>query len=603
MRLRSLLVLLTPVACSLPETARTEQEPTRPNVVLILTDDQGYGDFSFQGNPLLETPNLDRLAQSCPQVARFYVSPVCSPTRASLLTGRYNYRTRVVDTWRGRTSMEPEEVTLAEAVRDAGYRTGIFGKWHLGDNHPQRAMDQGFDETLVHRGGGLAQPSEPIENARRYTDAILFANGEAVQTRGYCTDVYFDAAIEFIDRARADGAPFFAYVATNAPHDPLHDVPPELYEKYRARDLSPVLRGADSDPDEVARVYAMVENIDQNVGRLLAHLEREGLAEDTLVVFLCDNGPTWGRWAGGLRGTKTGVHEGGIRTPLLVRYGERLSAETRVEPFGAHIDLMPTILEAVGALPPAVAFDGRSLWPLLCGEQPAWPERELVLQTHRGDVPAFEHHFAVIGQRWKLVRASGFEREAPLEGHPFELHDLVNDPGEAHDLSTERPELVAELRGVYRRWWEDVSTTRSDNFAPPPIVLDADAEPRVLLQRNDWRGIGTGSADGVWILETEGDAFFEARLLFRDPVEPQELAIFDGQGKKQIMFFPGRAKPVPTPGETGSAGYVIDGIHLALSGRTALRVRCLTARDEWISPYQIELVHRPTSGPQTFDLR
>ncbi|MCA8964119.1 MAG: sulfatase-like hydrolase/transferase, partial [Planctomycetes bacterium] len=204
-----------------------------PNVIVIMTDDQGMGDLGCLGNPVLETPNIDRLAEQSARLANFYVSPVCTPTRASLMTGRYAYRTRAIDTYIGRAMMDPDEVTMAEVLHDAGYRTGIFGKWHLGDCYPMRACDQGFDQALVLRGGGLAQPSEPRENNGRYTDAILFRNGKQVQTKGYCTDVFFDAAIEFVRDNK--NQPFFLYVPTNTPHTPLADVPRTLYEKYRTR--------------------------------------------------------------------------------------------------------------------------------------------------------------------------------------------------------------------------------------------------------------------------------------------------------------------------------------------------------------------------------
>ncbi|MEO0476114.1 MAG: sulfatase-like hydrolase/transferase, partial [Planctomycetota bacterium] len=228
----------------------------KPNIIVIITDDQGYGDFGFTGNPVLDTPHLDAFAKQSTTFDRFYVSPVCTPTRASLMTGRYAQRTGAVDTYKGRAIMRAEEVTLAEVLRDGGYATGIFGKWHLGDCYPFRAMDQGFEQSLIHRGGGLGQPSEPIDNNRRYTDPILFRNGEQVQTKGYCTDVYFDAALEFIGKQSKADEPFFAYIATNAPHGPYHDVPEKLYEKYKAKDLSPILLGNEKTVDTVARVFA-----------------------------------------------------------------------------------------------------------------------------------------------------------------------------------------------------------------------------------------------------------------------------------------------------------------------------------------------------------
>jgi arylsulfatase A-like enzyme len=248
-----------------PAASPVTSQGARPNIILIMTDDQGYGDLGVTGNPLINTPHIDALASRSAYLSDFYVSPVCAPTRASLMTGRYNYRTRVVDTFKGRAMMDPQEITLAETLRQAGYKTGIFGKWHLGDCYPVRPQDQGFDEALVHRGGGLAQPSEPIANQRRYTDSILLHNGEEVTTQGYCTDVYFEAAMKFIDQAQDQGSPFFVYIPPNAPHDPFHDVPEELYQKYKQMDLSPVLGERVQDTDKVARTFAMIENIDQNV--------------------------------------------------------------------------------------------------------------------------------------------------------------------------------------------------------------------------------------------------------------------------------------------------------------------------------------------------
>lgn len=393
--MRRLLTLLSLLL--LAECATAGQ---RPNLIVIMTDDQGYGDLGATGNPLIRTPNIDAMAAESASMSNFYVSPVCSPTRACLMTGRYNHRTRVVDTFKGRSMMEPEETTVAEALRDGGYATGIFGKWHLGDNYPLRPIDQGFDEALVHRGGGLGQPSEPFENDRRYTDAILFHNGQQVQTEGYCTDVYFQAAMEFIERSQGSDQPFFIYLPTNAPHSPYHDVPQELYDYYRSIDLSPVLNGHAKDADVVARVFAMIENVDQNVGRLRQHLRQLGIADNTLVMFLVDNGPNTPRFVGPFRGKKSNVHEGGIRSPLFVHWPARLTPRTTSDRIAAHIDIMPTLLDAADVdLPADVHLDGRSLLPLLEGRAESWPDRHLVLQAHRGDRPVPFHNFAIRTQQ------------------------------------------------------------------------------------------------------------------------------------------------------------------------------------------------------------
>jgi arylsulfatase/arylsulfatase A len=225
------LIALFVLATAVPTIAIAAAD--RPNVILIMTDDQGGWDCSIMGNPVMKTPNMDRLATHGVHMTRFYVSPVCTPTRACLITGRYNYRTRAIDTYVGRAMMEPQEVTIAEILRDAGYATGIFGKWHLGDNYPMRPMDQGFAESLVIRGGGIGQPTDPPGGEGKYTDPVLFHNGQQVQTKGYCTDVYFDNAMEFIEKNVDAHRNFFAYIPTNAPHVPLNDVPPDLYRKFK----------------------------------------------------------------------------------------------------------------------------------------------------------------------------------------------------------------------------------------------------------------------------------------------------------------------------------------------------------------------------------
>lgn len=350
------------------------------------------------------SPNLDRLARDGARVDRFYVAPVCSPTRASLLTGRYHYRTGVVDTYLGRSLMHADEVTVAEMLSAAGYRTGIFGKWHLGDNYPLRAMDQGFHETLTLNGGGIGQPSDP-PGGESYFDPMLRQNGRWVKTAGYVSDVITDAAIEFIDRHRA--RPFFAYLSFKAPHTPLQ-APPRLYDKYRAMDLAldpprqpghPVQK---FDADTTAKIYAMVENIDENVGRVLTKLDELKLAENTLVIFLTDNGPQQPRYNAGMLRLKGTVHEGGIRVPFFVRWPGRAPAGRLVNNrIAAHIDVTPTILEACGVTRPVrVRFDGVSLVPLLGDASTGWPARTLFFQWHRGDVPEEGRAFAVRSERY-----------------------------------------------------------------------------------------------------------------------------------------------------------------------------------------------------------
>ena len=495
----------------------------RPNIVLIMTDDQGYGDLSSMGNTVLDTPHIDSLARQGASVDTFYVSPVCSPTRASLMTGRYNYRTRLVDTFKGRSMMEPEEYTIAEALVESGYRTGIYGKWHLGDNYPMRPTDQGFDESLIHLGGGLGQPSEPRENNRRYTNPILFYNNQPIQTYGYCTDVYFDGAIDFIDESLKAERPFFTYIATNAPHSPYHDVPEALYQKYKNRDLSPILLGNDQDTDTVARVFAMNENIDQNVGKLLAHLERRRIAENTIVIFMVDNGPNTRRYVANSRGKKNEVHDGGIRSPFYIRWPAQLDPGMRVEKVAAHIDVMPTLLEAAQAtLPSDHPFDGRSILPLLKGDSVNWPDRSLILQIHRGDEPIPLHHIAVREQRWKLVHPTGFSNSSMAPDVPLELYDMVSDPAETKNLFEERPEIANRLIQTYENWFTDVSSTRPDNYVPPRIILGTEYETSTTLSTQDRRETQSG---GEWLLQFEGRRQYDVEFLWKETVSDLELEL------------------------------------------------------------------------------
>ncbi len=512
--------------------------PNPPNLIVVMTDDQGYGDYGFTGNPVIQTPNLDSMAARSAQMADFYVSPVCSPTRASLMTGRYNYRTRVVDTWIGRSMMEPSETTLAEILRNAGYATGLFGKWHLGDNYPLRPQDQGFEEVLMHRGGGIGQPSDPPEGEGQYTDPVLFHNGEKIQMDGYVTDMFFDRALGWIEAQSQKEKPFFAYIPTNAPHAPFHDVPDSLLKTYKKMDL-----GNDQFPDEGyplsetanqdrrARIYSMITNIDQNIGRLFDRLRKNGLMENTLVVFLGDNGPNGRRYVGGFRGSKTSVYEGGVRTPFLMHWPGTLSGDRVSQRPAAHVDLLPTVLEALDvSAPQGVRLDGRSFWPQITGESEKWSTRPIVIQTHRGDVPTRYHHFMVRRGNWKLVHPSGFG-STDFEGNPdFELYDLHSDPYERKDLSDRHPQVVEELRATYNRWFDDVSTTRPGNYGKPRMIVGTPHQTRTVLTRQDWHptndaGWGTLEAKGYWSLSVAEPDTFDVRVRYPDGFDGGEVAL------------------------------------------------------------------------------
>jgi arylsulfatase/arylsulfatase A len=501
--MRNALGLLLLAVFFLRLTFAPAAETARPNVVLIMTDDQGWGDFGFHGNPHLKTPNLDRLASQSVELTQFYVSPVCSPTRASLMTGRYNYRTGAIDTYLGRSTMAADETTLAELLSKAGYRTGIFGKWHLGDNYPSRAIDQGFDEALVHRGGGVGQPSDPPGNS--YFDPTLARNGRDVKTHGYCSDVFTDAAIQFI--ARKGDEPFFAYLAFNCPHTPLQ-VPKEYHERYKGMLFD----------DDTAKLYGMVANIDDNIGRLLAKLDELKLADNTIVVFLTDNGPQMRRYNGILNDLKGSVHDGGIHVPCLLKWPGKFEAGGKIDAVAAHIDIVPTLLAACRvAVPQDLKLDGVSLLPILLREQATLPERLLFFQWHRGDCPQPFRACAMRGPRFKLVQPEGRGDKEQFE-QAWALYDMSVDPGEQHNVIDRHPQRAAEMKAAYEAWFADVSATRG--FPAPRIVVGTRHENPVTLTRQDWRGPQAGwRTDGLGYWEVNVAQAGEYDITVRMPAE------------------------------------------------------------------------------------
>ena len=461
------------MAAAVPMTGCTslnENYKDKPNVILIMTDDQGYGDVGVKGNDKIKTPHLDRFASEGLDFTRFYCSPVCAPTRASLMTGRCYYRTGVIHTFRGGAKMHTEEVTIAERLQNAGYATGIFGKWHLGDNYPMRPQDQGFTETLVHRAGGIDRaPDKP----NSYFNPMLWHNGKRVQTKGYCTDVFFNAAIRFIENNR--NKPFFVYLPTNALHTPL-EIDPKYSDPYKVMGLN----------DTIAKSYGMITNIDENIGQLLARLDALNLRENTLIIFLSDNGPQWKRYTAGLRGRKSSVYEGGIRVPFFAQWPARFHQNRKIDRIAAHIDIHPTLLDVCGiSTPVQPSLDGISLMPLMDNDKAKWQDRKLFFQSHRGLEPQRYRNCAVITQRYKMVGYPGtFHNDYfKIPDNPIlELYDITNDPGEKNNLADRYPEILATLRKAYDDWFDDVKSTRQ--FTPGYIHIGSDAENPVLLCRN-----------------------------------------------------------------------------------------------------------------------
>lgn len=525
-----------------------------PNVLLIMTDDQGYGDLGVHGNPVIQTPRIDQLAGEGVRLESFYVCPVCTPTRACLMTGRYNQRTGAIDTFQGRAMMDPAEVTIAELLAQAGYRTGIFGKWHLGDNYPLRACDQGFAESLVHRGGGLAQPSGPPGEG--YFDPELLHNGKPMASKGYCTDIFTDAAIDFL---RTPGErPWFCYVAYNAPHAPLQ-LPPEEEALYAslslAKDRFPN-RGYPLEPymteSDIAKIYGMVSRIDRGVGRMLDLLEELGVARNTIVIFLTDNGPQGSRYNAGMRGAKGTVYEGGIRVPCFIRWPEALRAGTIVNIPTAHIDLLPTILSACKVPLPKHPLDGVDLLPVLTGDRTEPFDRRLFFQWHRGDRPERFRSFAVLEGRYKLVQPES-TRPGPFDPSQakFQLFDLEADPFEQRDIAAENPAIVDRLKTAHERWHQDVCGER--DFDPPRIILGTDHDNPTTLTRQDWRGAGDGWDDshvGHWEVRIGRGGRYCVTLRFRQHDTPSTVHFAMG----------GVARAVPVA--SGAESVTITGLDL-----------------------------------------
>jgi arylsulfatase A-like enzyme len=474
-----LVQFLTTVAARCEDAPGENSELQRPNVILIMTDDQGYGDLGCHGNTMIRTPHLDQLYKESIRLTDFHVDPTCSPTRAALLTGRYSTSTGVWHTVMGRSLLYHDEVTMADVFSSNGYRTGIFGKWHLGDNFPMRPQDRGFHHTVVHGGGGIGQTPDYWGNT--YIDDYYEVDGSWTKFTGYCTDVFFNETIDFINQA--DDRPFFVYLPTNVPHSPF--VVPAKYKRH-------YLSAGVSEP--MASFYGMIENFDENVGRLLQWLKETDRERNTVVIFMTDNGTAAGikqggaarstagdrrsaatGWTGfnaGMRGAKGSPYEGGHRVPCFVRWPDGgIGGGSDVAALAAHFDLLPTLIELCGLeFSPKHPFDGRSLVPLLQNAAATWPERTLFVHTQREEIPPKWKASSVMQGKWRLVDGG-------------ELYDLQSDPGQQRDLAAQQPELVRQLRQDYDACWLSLQPAFS-RFAY--IVLGSEHANPVTLTCMDW---------------------------------------------------------------------------------------------------------------------
>jgi len=481
---------------------------TKPNILILLTDDQGYGDLGMHGNPYLKTPHIESLADEGLEMTQFLSYPNCSATRAGLLTGRYPYRTGVTGVTQVDHLMNTSETTIAEIFGENGYRTGIFGKWHLGDNMPMRPTDQGFQEALVHKGGGIGQAAGPVGNT--YFDPILEHNNVSKKYEGYCDDIFTEATLDFISKESSE--PFLAYLATNLPHFPLQ-VSDEKADPFRKMGLH----------EDNALTYGMISNIDDNVGRVLSRLKELGIEKNTIVIFLSDNGPRNrrtkndsypGRWVANLRGTKTSVYECGIRVPFFIKWPGEIEAGKQSKTMGTVMDILPTLMEACSIeKPDAIKLDGTSLLGLWKGETKVLDDREFITQMHYGPEVFKYMHFAVRTQKYKLIgphddphhilyQPKDYELKERLAS--LELYDIENDPSERIDLANEYPEVVDNLLLSYENWFDDVTEER-DAKGIQRIYLGNQAQPEVNLSRFDWGGprVISNNELGYWRVKTE----------------------------------------------------------------------------------------------------
>ena len=399
---------------------------TKPNVIVFLTDDQGWGDLSLNGNTDLSTPNIDSLANDGASFEHFFVCPVCSPTRAEFLTGRYHVRGGVYSTSAGGERLDLDEVTIADTFRSAGYTTGAFGKWHNGMQYPYHPNGRGFDEFYGFCSGHWGD----------YFSPPLEQNGKIVKGNGFCIDDFTDKAITFIENSSKNKKPFFAYLPYNTPHSPMQ-VPDKWWDKFKNKKIK--MRNRDprrEDIDHLRCALAMCENIDWNIGRVLKKINDLKIEKNTIVIFFHDNGPNGVRWNGGMKGRKGSTDEGGVRSPLLIRWPDKISKGIKINQITSVMDLLPTLTDCANIpISSEKALDGRSLKPLLLGERNKWKERTLI-NYWRGKTSARNQNFRL--------------------DHLGKLYDMTNDPGQLADISALRPKIRNQLLEEVSNWKETV---------------------------------------------------------------------------------------------------------------------------------------------------
>jgi len=427
----------------------------RPNVIFVLSDDQGYGDFSCHGNPVLRTPNLDRLHGQSLRLTDFHAAPMCTPTRGQLMSGLDALRNRARHVCGGLTMLRTDVPTMADVFKAGGYRTGLFGKWHLGDGYPYLPQYRGFQEAVHHRSWGITSAADFWGND--YFDDTYLHNGKPEKYEGYCNDVWFREATKWIKTYAARGEPFFCYLPTNVPHAPLF-VPPQYAEPYKR-------------PGVPANFFGMIANLDENIGRLMAMLDETGLADNTILIFMTDNGGTAGvkTFNAGMRDRKTSLYDGGHRVPCFIRWpAGKLREPGDIDELTTCQDLLPTLIDLCGLKAPAKAqFDGVSLAGLLRDSQAHLSDRMVVVQYHI-EIPKW--NATVMWNKWRLIKGE-------------ELYDIALGPGQKTNVAGEHPDVVRAMREHYERWWAEVEPIAKE---PCYVHIGSDHENPVRLTCADW---------------------------------------------------------------------------------------------------------------------
>ncbi|OHX66618.1 arylsulfatase [Flammeovirga pacifica] len=438
----------------------------QPNVILIVTDDQGYGDIAAHGNTEIETPNIDHLYNESAYLTNFHVSPTCAPTRSSIMTGKYANSVGVWHTVMGRSILYENEVTMADVFAHNNYKTAMYGKWHLGDNYPFSPQYRGFDEVLTHGGGGVGQTPDYWNND--YQDDVYLRNGEEEKVEGYCTDVWFQNALSFIEKNKQQ--PFFCYISTNAPHGPLN-VPEKYSDPYLKKGV----------PHGRAEFYGMISNIDENLGVLREKLIEWEISDNTLLIFMTDNGTAFGAkfndgklvsgYNAGMKGTKGSAYEGGHRVPCYFYWKDgKLSQHKEIETLTAHVDLLPTLVKFCDLkLPKKVKFDGMDLSSVLNGETKD-VDRILIGDSQRLELPKKWRNSYTMKGHWRLI-------------NNVELYNVKSDPFQSNNVIDKYPEIAKELRKGYESNWKKQYKTFKQY---PYIKLGTEFENPSTLTAHDW---------------------------------------------------------------------------------------------------------------------